>query len=333
MFDKPLYLQSLPITPMVYARFSRNQEVSVASKMTYNTVWRIQPTKGVRQDRKGEPVNAADVIVLEHVATSQYLSNDEIVYQNAFGNETEVSALNKATKSKTQILANENNGHQVRENILKSVDNQNFFQFVFSTNPAAAEPVAEAPKMSSGELLSAIKAQLISRGSMQIRGIGRMFRILDDNRNHKLDKRELSDGLKDYGIHLTDAQTDCLFDSFDRDSNGQVNFDELLVALRGELNENRLSWIKAAYNKLDKNGDGLVKLDDIAQIYDASEHPEVKQGRPAEEAYMEFMSLWDTQVADGIVTFEEFCQYFRDVSASIDTDEYFAVMMKNAWKL
>ena len=45
------------------------------------------------------------------------------------------------------------------------------------------------------------------------------------------------------------------------------------------------------------------------------------------------MSMWDTQVADGIVTFEEFCEYFKDVSASIDTDEYFEAMMISAWKL
>ena len=45
------------------------------------------------------------------------------------------------------------------------------------------------------------------------------------------------------------------------------------------------------------------------------------------------MSKWDTQVADGIVTFEEFLDYFSDVSASIDSDEYFAGMMKNAWKI
>lgn len=45
------------------------------------------------------------------------------------------------------------------------------------------------------------------------------------------------------------------------------------------------------------------------------------------------MSLWDTQIADGIVTFDEFCDYFRDVSASIDTDEYFRAMMVNSWKI
>jgi hypothetical protein len=46
-----------------------------------------------------------------------------------------------------------------------------------------------------------------------------------------------------------------------------------------------------------------------------------------------FMTQWDTQNQDGIVTFEEFCDYFSGVSSSIDGDDYFATMMKNSWKL
>jgi hypothetical protein len=47
-----------------------------------------------------------------------------------------------------------------------------------------------------------IKAGLKNRGSMSIRGLGRAFRILDDNRNKQLDCSELLWGLKDFGIHL-----------------------------------------------------------------------------------------------------------------------------------
>lgn len=43
MMNKNLYLQSSPLTPSVYARFSRNQEVTVNSKAARNTIWRIQP--------------------------------------------------------------------------------------------------------------------------------------------------------------------------------------------------------------------------------------------------------------------------------------------------
>ena len=48
---------------------------------------------------------------------------------------------------------------------------------------------------------------------------------------------------------------------------------------------------------------------------------------------MEFMSLWDTQVKDGIVTLDEFNEYYKDISASVDSDEEFCFILKQAWKL
>lgn len=99
--ERELYLNSLPLTPMTFARYSRNQEVSMYYKKAYNTVWRIQPSTGVRQDIAGRQVNAADELIFEHVATSNYLSNDHIKYQNEFGTELEVSCLAQATKHKT----------------------------------------------------------------------------------------------------------------------------------------------------------------------------------------------------------------------------------------
>lgn len=86
---------------MTFARYSRNQEVSVYHRKAYNTNWRIQPSCGVREDRQGEPVKANEAIILEHVATANYLTNDHINYQNTFGSELEVSCMAKATKNKT----------------------------------------------------------------------------------------------------------------------------------------------------------------------------------------------------------------------------------------
>lgn len=121
---------------------------------------------------------------------------------------------------------------------------------------------------------------------------------------------------------------------FDRNNDGQVDFDEFLRYLKGDINKFREGLIQKAYQKLDINGDGRVTLDDIARIYDASHHPDVQSKKKTEEeVYKEFMSQWDTEVADGIVTFDEFVEYFKDVSASIDSDEYFEVMMTNAWKI
>ena len=161
-----------------------------------------------------------------------------------------------------------------------------------------------------------------------------MFKALDNNGNKQIDMGEFYWGLKDFGISLTEEDAQRVLSAFDSDKNGSVSFDQFLRALRGDLSDFRVGLIKKAYQKLDVNGDGTVKLDDIAKLYDVSQHPDILSRRKQpKEVYLEFMKLWDTQVADGIVTFEEFLDYFKDVSASIDSDEYFGQMMKNAWKL
>ena len=37
--------------------------------------------------------------------------------------------------------------------------------------------------------------------------------------------------------------------------------------------------------------------------------------------------------ADGMITLEEFIEYYTNISASLDNDEYFALMMNNSWNL
>ena len=169
-----------------------------------------------------------------------------------------------STKAKTQMLAGEYNGDKVREDVVKNVANTNLWTFELSADPSGAEPVVEAPKYEGAQMMADIKETLKKRGAMMIRGIGRVFRILDDNRNRQIERNELLWGLKDFDIHLSEEQVDVLIKHFDRDGSGTVNFDEFLVGLRGDLNEDRLQYIKAAYDKLDVNKDGLVKLDDVA---------------------------------------------------------------------
>jgi hypothetical protein len=46
-----------------------------------------------------------------------------------------------------------------------------------------------------------------------------------------------------------------------------------------------------------------------------------------------FMAQWDKADNNGEVTLEEFEDYYKGVSASIDGDDYFELMIRNAWRI
>jgi len=84
-------------------------------------------------------------------------------------------------------------------------------------------------------------------------------------------------------------------------------------------------------------------LDDIKGLYNAKKHPDVISGKKTEdEVLTEFLETFDIhhanltgdhQLNSPIITFDEFLEYYTNVSSSIDDDDYFALMMTNAWNL
>jgi hypothetical protein len=60
ILNKPLWLSSQPISPLAFARFSRNQEVCLLNKSAYSTVWKIWPAQGLRANKLGQPVLASE---------------------------------------------------------------------------------------------------------------------------------------------------------------------------------------------------------------------------------------------------------------------------------
>ena len=104
--------------------------------------------------------------------------------------------------------------------------------------------------------------------------------------------------------------------------------------MRGDMNERRTALVLLAFKQLDKTGDGLVTLDDLRNTYDVSFNPKFKSGQMSKDAILtEFLGQWDTIKKDGIVSQDEFIEYYRDVSASIDEDDYFELMIRNAWHI
>ncbi len=281
---KNLYLHSCPISPLCYARFSRNQEVCMHVKKIYNTVWTVEPSNPMKRKIDfGKPVPANGAMIIKHCATGHLLASDDIDYRNDFGLEHEVCVHNFSTKNKSQNLALESAGAISSDTATKFQQDQNIWMFWTSRDPKDAEEIEGELTYTVDDLLADIKNKLLERGSYGIRGLARQFKILDNDGGRKLDVKEFQDGMLDFGFTITDDQAQLCLKKFDRDGDGHVNFDEFLRYLKGDINQFREGLIKQAYAKLDVNGDGQVTLEDIAKLYDASHHPDLLSGKKTED--------------------------------------------------
>jgi calcyphosin len=203
-----------------------------------------------------------------------------------------------------------------------------------SGNNPNVNPVFGIQREPPNQVLKKILDTLKARGANGIRGLGIVFRRMDNNGDKKMDRNEFMWGLRENGHTLSPSEFERIFKYFDKNNDGKVSYDEFLRGIRGDLNERRSALIMQAYRKLDRTGDGVVNLEDIAGQMDVTFHPKFKSGEMSKNDILnEFMAQWDTQKRDGQVTPEEFLDYYKDVSASIDEDDYFELMIRNAWHL
>lgn len=132
-----------------------------------------------------------------------------------------------------------------------------------------------------------------------------------------------------------------LFDLFDTDENGEISYDELMRNVAGEMNPIRKSFVQKAFKKIDIDGSGELDKNDIKKKYNAKMHPDVKKGiKTEEEVLAEFLDTFEVhhgmkhpEDRDGKVTVREFQEYYTNISSTIDNDEYFELMITNAWNL
>lgn len=184
-------------------------------------------------------------------------------------------------------------------------------------------------------ILQRIKEEMKRRGSFGFVGMQRRFKIMDDDGSGSLSLAEFKKAMKEMKIEMPECDLRMVFEFFDSDQSGGIDFNEFIQGVRDPMPEKRLKFVNMAFNILDKDGSGEVDAQEIASAYDASKHPEVMAKRKtANQVLREFLDTFDVGgTKDGKVTRQEFQNYYHNISASIDNDDYFELMMRNAWHL
>jgi Ca2+-binding EF-hand superfamily protein len=89
------------------------------------------------------------------------------------------------------------------------------------------------------DLVAKVRSKLASRGARGIIGMGKQFRIFDDNNSRSLDFYEFTKAMKEQMLGLSEQDIKALFDTFDRNRDGSIDYDEFIRILQGPMNNFR----------------------------------------------------------------------------------------------
>jgi Ca2+-binding EF-hand superfamily protein len=180
-----------------------------------------------------------------------------------------------------------------------------------------------------------MKTELKNRGAPGFVGLQRKFRIMDDDGTKSLNMSEFKKAMKEMKFDLSDPELRRVFDYFDTNRGGSIDFEEFIQGVRDPLNDRRRQLVSAAFSKLDRDGSGFVDAQEVASMYDTTKHPDVLSGKKSpDQVFREFLDTFDVGgEKDGKVTLPEFENYYTNIGANIDNDDYFELMIRNAWHI
>ena len=191
------------------------------------------------------------------------------------------------------------------------------------------------------EILNLMKEKLNERGVQGICSIARNFRIIDENNSQTIDFNEFKQVCNMYNFGLDDPQLKIIFNNFDLENTGEIDYDEFIRTIRGEMNEFRQNLVQKVFDKLDNKKTGEISFKELNNKYNARNHPDVISGKiNEEEALKEFVDTFQETYnylcgteTNNIVTIEEFMEYYENLSMTIEEDEYFEYLLNNTWNL
>lgn len=201
------------------------------------------------------------------------------------------------------------------------------------TSRANQEMMYQAHKTadSTSNPLEKLRLLILSRGSEGLLEFGRVIRRRDSD---DLNLEEFKEVIRDADHQLTEEQIELLFEDFDVEGSGIISATEFIEAIRPDMSDSRKKSVNDAFDKCDKEKAGVITLGELRDLCSVRAHPKYRSGEMSEnEILHKFMATFEKGSVDGRITREEFLNYYAGVSASIDTDTCFDLMLRQAFHL
>ena len=240
---------------------------------------------------------------------------------------------NNNTNINNNIINMNNNDNSIKESLIKKKSQQEI-----QGNLTKKEYLSEN---SIKEIIEKIRNKLLPNGIKGISQIIENFRKIDTDNSQGIDYEEFKKASNIFQFNLNENELEKAFIAFDRNNNGIIEYDEFLRTIRGEMNDYRKKIVFNAFRSIDINKNGAVNINYIKNQYNAKNHPDVKSGKKNEnEVYNDFIYYFDIAYnylngsqGDGYVIFDDFLEYYQNISMFIENDDYFELLVNSEWNI
>ena len=289
-------------------------------------------------------------LILEEDYFIELISNEWRIHINYQDFQKVNQKKNIENNEKIEIKSNKNIDELKMDNIKdkRHKKNKNFLQKKNNnqTKKIINNDELIYSKLSEKEALSILTNKLLKRGLRGILYLYSQFLSLCPN----LDKISFNDFilvLKIQHINLDINSTKKIFNMFKitKGEESFLDFYSFMRTYKKELNEYKLNKVEEAFGKIDSKGEEKVSLNVIKMNYNASNHPDVLNGKYSEdEKIMEFLDCFglcyeilklDSNIKNGndeqYVDFEIFANFYEYVSFIYPKDRDFEYVVRSTW--
>ena len=197
------------------------------------------------------------------------------------------------------------------------------------------------------DIMAHLRNNLVQRGPRGLMSIRRTFMLIDENSDKRIQFSEFEKMFKRYRFNLSQTEINNLFNYFDKDGSGYIDYGEFIGGILGDLSKFRKDILKQVFDKIDKDETGTITVGQLREAYNPKEHPLVRQGKRSEDEILgDFIDSLEyhfsllnekndenVDVNDIKIDFDEFCDFYKTISLSVEDDKYFEIMVMSEWGL
>ena len=221
---------------------------------------------------------------------------------------------------------------------IDTINNNAFYNIKNNNNNVKTINTQELPSIKK------LRNLLANRGMKSIFIIQRMLYIYDKNQSGEIPFEKLCDIFEIYNINIAREEIFEFFEFLDKEHKGLIKYNDLIMILINNVNENRIILIQNLFDKLRK-GKEYILLNDIKKYFNPDKYPDVlEQKKTSDEIAFDFIdsleifkeyniNLKNESIINGIMTYNDFENYFKEISLSINDDKIFDYIINFCWEV